>query len=188
MDKTFLFTTAVTFFLAFAGYIFTYLNNLRLTQRGERLARVNRQLSEFYGPMLAMTQATQSAWEAFRSEYRPDTVAYWDPDNPPTDEEVRIYRIWMSNVFIPINLRIYELILSKSDLLIESEMHESLLQFCAHVTAYQAMLKRWESNDFDQNASLVPHPRAQLVNYLQKSFHALKEEQAKLLGKEKTTV
>ncbi|MGW3123595.1 hypothetical protein ACWDBW_41915 [Streptomyces sp. NPDC001107] len=40
--------TAVTIAVAFVGYLATYLNNLPLSQRQERLSRVNRQLSEFY--------------------------------------------------------------------------------------------------------------------------------------------
>ncbi len=43
----------VTIGLAFVGYVVTYLNGLRLSQRQERLARVNRQLGEFYGPLYA---------------------------------------------------------------------------------------------------------------------------------------
>ncbi|MER6468031.1 hypothetical protein [Streptomyces collinus] len=47
----------VTIGLAFVGYVVTYLNGLRLTQRQERLARVNRQLSDLYGPLFALTEA-----------------------------------------------------------------------------------------------------------------------------------
>src|SRR5206468_1888036 len=115
MDKALLITTTVTVCLAFLGYVMTYTTNLRLAQRAERLARVNRQLSEFYGPVLAMSHATREAWDAFRSEYRAQGGSYWDPKNPPSEEEARVYRIWMSTVFIPINLRVYELVLSKAD-------------------------------------------------------------------------
>jgi hypothetical protein len=185
MDTALLITTTVTVSLAFVGYVMTYMNTLRLAQRAERLARVNRQLGEFYGPMLAMSHATHQAWDAFRLKYRPGVGSFWNPKNPPTEEEAKVYRIWMSTVFIPINVRAYELILSKADLLIESQMHESLLQFCVHVASYQAMLKRWESNDFTENKSLVRHPREQLEAYLRDSFRALKKEQAELLAKGK---
>ncbi|WP_262062553.1 hypothetical protein [Streptomyces sp. STR69] len=47
----------VTVAPAFAGYAATYLNGLRLTQRQERLARVNRQLSDFCGPLFALPEA-----------------------------------------------------------------------------------------------------------------------------------
>lgn len=55
----------VTVALAFAGYVATYLNGLRLTQRQERLTRVNRQLGDFYGPLLALTEANARTFAAF---------------------------------------------------------------------------------------------------------------------------
>ncbi|MFG2593666.1 hypothetical protein [Streptomyces sp. NPDC048438] len=42
-------TVVVTIALAFTGYVATYLSGLRLAQRQERLARLNRQLSDFVG-------------------------------------------------------------------------------------------------------------------------------------------
>src|SRR5438093_10963376 len=102
----------VTVLLAFLGFVVTYLNNLRLSQRKERLERVNRQLSELYGPLVGMSRATETAWEAFRKQYRPRAGAYFNPKNPPSKKEIDVYRIWQTAVFIPINLRMYELILS----------------------------------------------------------------------------
>jgi hypothetical protein len=43
-------TAVVTVFVAFIGYLITYLNTIRLAQRTEKLQRINRQLSELYGP------------------------------------------------------------------------------------------------------------------------------------------
>ena len=55
-----------TIILAFIGYLVTYLNNLKLSQRTERLERINRQLGELYGPLFALTQSSDRAWKAFR--------------------------------------------------------------------------------------------------------------------------
>ncbi|MFK0045124.1 hypothetical protein ACIQU4_13595 [Streptomyces sp. NPDC090741] len=46
--------------LAFLGYLATYANGLRLAQRQARLARVNQQLSEFYGPLFALMETNRS--------------------------------------------------------------------------------------------------------------------------------
>lgn len=182
MDKNLLFTTIITIVLAFAGYIITYLNNLRLAQRTERLDRVNRQLSEFYGPMFALIHATEITWSAFRSEYRVNNNYYFDDKNPPNNEEQKEWRLWIINVFMPINIRLYELVLSKSDLLVESEMPECLLLLCAHVAAYQSVLKKWESGDYSDHVSLVNFPSQALLDYAAASFYQLKAEQTKLLG------
>jgi hypothetical protein len=64
-------TLSVTVTLAFIGYVATYRNNLRLDRQKARLERVNLQLSDFYGPLLANAAASGIAWLAFRSRYRP---------------------------------------------------------------------------------------------------------------------
>ncbi|MGW3321841.1 hypothetical protein [Streptomyces virginiae] len=44
------------------GYMMaTYVDGLRLAQRQARLARVNRQLSDFYGPLFALMAANSRA-------------------------------------------------------------------------------------------------------------------------------
>jgi hypothetical protein len=175
-------TLGITVILAFSGYLITYLNNVRLSQRAGRLERVNRQLAELYGQLFALSQASDRAWQAFRRKYRYGKM-YFDEGAPPTVEELEAWRLWMSTVFMPNNLRMYELVLSKSDLLIESEMPQCLLDFCAHVTAYQTVMKKWEINDFSEHTSLIPYPAKSLNEYIRKSYVGLKAEQQRLLGK-----
>ena len=183
MDTNLLLTTLVTILLAFVGYWVTYFNNLRLSQRTEKLERINRQLAELYGPMFAHASASDIAWRAFRSVYRANQVNFFREGPPPTEAELIAWRLWISTVFMPINLRIYELILAKSDLLIESKMPEGLLLFCAHVAAYQAVMKKWENGDFSENTSLVSYPSKMILDYSRSSFQNLKAEQEKILGK-----
>ena len=99
----------------------------------------------------------------------------------PTEAELKEWRLWMTAVFMPINLRIYEIILSKSDLLIETKMPECLLLFCAHVTAYQAVLKKWENNDYSEYLSVINHPN-EIAEYAKTSYQNIKAEQERLLG------
>ena len=144
-------TTTATVGLAFIGYLAAYLNSLRRAQRTERLTRLNRQLAELYGPLLALTEASDMAWRAFRSKYRPDAHGYFDTQKPISDAALLAWRNWMQTVFMPTNLRIYDCILSKSDLLIESKMPTCLLDLCAHVTAYLPVIKAWEQNDYSEH-------------------------------------
>ncbi|MFC9748962.1 hypothetical protein [Streptomyces niveus] len=57
--------TAITVGLALLGYVATYLNSLRLSQRQERLSRLNRQLSDLYGPLFALTESNSRTYSAF---------------------------------------------------------------------------------------------------------------------------
>ena len=175
-------TLIVTVILAFSGYLITYLNNIRLSQRAGRLERVNKQLGELYGQLFGLSQASDRAWQAFRRKYRPGKT-YFGEGEPPNEEELKAWRLWMSTVFMPNNLRMYELVLSKSDLLIESEMPKCLLDFCAHITAYQTVMKKWDNNDFSEHTSLIDYPTKELIEYIRKSYVALKTEQKRLIGK-----
>jgi hypothetical protein len=177
----------VTVVVAFLGYLMTYLNNLRLAQRKERLTRINKQLGEFYGPLFALTNATKVTWEAFRSKYagedekRTKGIGYFFGKDVMITPEAQEWQLWIQTVFMPLNLRMFELILTKSDLLIDADMPASLLQLCAHVAAYQAVIKKWENKDFSEYTSLLIFP-SEITEYARHSFQELKAEQAKLMG------
>ena len=183
MTDAFLITTAVTIALAFAGYMATYLNGLRLAQRNQRLERVNKQLGELYGPLYGLIDSETAVFTVFRSIYRPGKHFFDDEDDPPSEEDFEAWRMWMTNVFAPINNRMYELVLSKSDLLIETESPQCLRDLCAHVVGYQLVMKKWERGDYSERMSLLPFPREELLQYVAESYNTLKREQAGLLGR-----
>jgi hypothetical protein len=176
-----LITTTVTIVLAFLGYLGTYLNNLRLTQRKDRLDRINRQLGEFYGPLFALDNASYIARKKFLQKYAAGRNVFFAKDVKHSEDELRAWRHWMQTVFMPINTRIYELVLSKSDLLIEPYMPPCLIQLCAHVASYKVVLEKWGQDNFSEHIALVGFPK-ELHEYTIESFKVLKSEQAKLLG------
>ncbi|MEM9275424.1 MAG: hypothetical protein AAGA80_21020 [Cyanobacteria bacterium P01_F01_bin.143] len=183
MDWRIAATVITSVFLAFAGYIATYLNNLRLLRHKEQLNRVNRQLREFYGPLFAIRQVSSVAWRAFRSLYRPGKP-FWNKESQPTEEEAAAWRLWMSEVFMPLNTRIMEIIIENADLLDEKEFPECLLQLSAHVTSYKPVLKAWESGDYSIHVSVINFP-LELDNYVNSKYQELKRRQEQLIGKVK---
>src|SRR6476620_8479899 len=182
MEDPLLITTAVTILLALSGYLVTYLNNLRLAQRTQRLERVSRQLGELYGPLFGLTDAEETVFKVFRSMVRPNKH-FFSEEDPPTEADLEAWRLWITTVFAPINNRMYELVLAKSDLLIETEMPQCFRDLCAHVVGYQMVMKKWETGDYSVHLSLILFPQEELLAYITDSFNALKREQAKLLGK-----
>lgn len=178
MDQALIVTTTVTVFLALLGYLATYLNNLQLSRRKDRLERVNKQLSELYGPMFSLTNASNSAWKGFRKDHRPEG-AYFGPGI--SDDDLKAWRLWMSVVFMPINVKLYDIILNKSDLLIETDMPSSIQKFCAHTVAYQAVLEKWKNEDYSEHLSVIGYP-GEIEEYARESYIKLKAEQAILLG------
>jgi hypothetical protein len=174
-------------FAAVLGYFVTYWTNHRLAQRNDRLERINRQLSEFYGPLLALTRSSGQSWQAFRQRYRPPgSESFWKSDPPPTTEDAIAWRLWMTTVFVPVHQQMMELVLSRADLIEEPDMPACLLALCAHVNGYQAILKEWETGEIsierEDNISVVNFPGQELAEYAAAAFSRLKAEQAYLLG------
>ncbi len=88
----------------------------------------------------------------------------------------------MSEVFMPLNLRMEKIIVENADLFLDDEMASPLLVLCAHVAAYKPVLKKWGQGDFSENTSKVNFP-PDLLDYAEACFKRLKQEQAALLGK-----
>ncbi|MFD8078711.1 hypothetical protein ACFV3E_39400 [Streptomyces sp. NPDC059718] len=173
----------VTIGLAFVGYVVTYLNGLRLSQRQERLARVNRQLSDFYGPLFALTEANSRSFRAFKERNaRPDGRSPFVHETPPTEEELAEWRLWVTTVFLPNIQAMRDLVIRHADLLTEAEMPPILLHLCAHVSGYEITAARWTQGNHEHHLSLVSFPSEELATYAQHGFAGLKTEQARLLG------
>jgi hypothetical protein len=174
----------VTVLVAATGYVATYTTNLRLARRKDRLERVNRQLSELYGPLYAQAEAVDRAWDKFAARYMP----MWTVPPSATAEQAATWRLWMSTVFMPLNRRMVELVVSRADLLNEETIPEPLKELCAHVACYEPVLARWQEDCFD-SIRLDDHvsiagdfPRNELASYIRMSFESLKLEQARLLA------
>jgi hypothetical protein len=183
-------TLVVTVVVAFAGWVFAYLNAARLAdknaaldrerqQRAARLERVNRQLSELYGPLLAVSQAGTSAWRSFGHMYmRRDVTSMAEA----TPEELEKFRLWMQVVQMPLNERLAELVVTKADLLNGDDVPDVLLELCAHVFSYRGVIARWALNDFSRDFTALQFPGARLSAYASENYKALKVEQQELIG------
>lgn len=173
--------------LAFAGYLVTYLNSLRLTQRQERLARVNRQLSEFYGPLLALTEINSRVYRAFGERHpRPDgrsPLQHGPAEMPLTEAESAEWRLWVTKVFLPNHRAMRDVLVTKADLLAEPHMPPILLEVYSHATWHEIAVTRWEQGDLALEQPARPFPAGEIRRYVREGFDRLKQEQAALLGR-----
>jgi hypothetical protein len=175
-------TLAAPAVVAVVGYLLTYRNNLRLAQRKDRLDRVTGQLSKFYGPLLALSKASDSAWHEFRRQYRPNVQSFWVPDSPPSEDEAAAWRLWMTSVFTPFNREMRDLVVNRADLLEEDEVPGCLLDLCAHVAAYEPVLSAWANGDYRKHTATLNFPARELAAYASTAFRRLKAEQNQLLA------
>jgi hypothetical protein len=171
---------AVTALGAILGYLAKYLNDLRIAQRKDRLDRVNRQLGEFYGPLLALTSSSQRAFATFIGAH-PDMGDVGRFRSDPQQRLAKLWRLWIREVFMPMNLEIERIIRQKSDLIDEDHMPVVLLELCSHIAAYRAIVKRWDDGDFADHATLIPHPGKPVHDYFDVSFSKLKQRQNAIL-------
>jgi hypothetical protein len=148
------------------------------------LTRINRQLSEFYGPLLAYLSANSRTFSAWQTHIRPDGASIFAPDagRPPTEDELLQWRQWFTTVFLPNVQKGRQIVVQKADLLVESAMPPVLLDLCAHVAACEILVGRWNVGDHTEHLAIVRYPGAELLEYAETSFHRLKQQQAKLLG------
>jgi hypothetical protein len=174
-----LIAASVAICIAVLGALLSYIYTRRLQRSQARLERLNAQLREFYGPLYAIFQAQRIAHLRFVETLRPGSSTLFAPDVAPLNgEELRLWRLWAQSAHRHRSTPAYEVIINKGHLLIEDEMPECLLQFCAHKAGYDVLIKRWKQGDYSEQLSVVRHPGDALYDYLQQSFTRLKHEQA----------
>jgi len=178
-DKT-MATLIVTIVIAIIGFVVKYVNDVAVARRKDKLERVNLQLKNLYGPLYAMSESSKIAWKKFRSKYRP-TGSFFGTSTPPSLEDLKAWRLWMSEVFMPLNLKKEKTIVENGDLIIEKEMPQCFIEFCAHVAAYKPVIKKWESGDYSEYLSANNFP-VEFDKYVKKSYETLKDEQSNLLN------
>jgi hypothetical protein len=73
-----------------------------------------------------------------------------------------------------------EIVVARGDLIIEGEIPSVVLDFCAHVTAYDALLADWE-NAGRRDSTLIRHPGSAFLAYLRESYATLRAEREMFL-------
>jgi len=182
MDEKATITAVITIGIAVLGYLAKYINDIVMANRKDKLERINRQLKEFYGPLLSLVSSSDVSWIKFRGTYRKDIRSYFDDSNPPSEEEKEIWRNWMQTVFNPINERIYEVIIKNGDLIIEDKFPDCFRELCAHVETYRPVMKKWEANDYTEHVALLNYP-VNLKKHVEERYAELKATQNKLINK-----
>jgi len=183
MDGKTIATLIVTVSVAFLGFIVKYLNDIAFARRKDRLDRINLQLRNLYGSLYAIDQATHIAWKAFRSRYRKDQ-SFFSSNPPPTEADLAAWRLWMLEVFMPLNLVMEKAIVENADLIIENEIPKCFLQLIAHIAAYKPVLRKWQNGDYSEHLSMSGYPK-ELRPYVETSYIKLKDERTTLIGKMK---
>ena len=165
---------------AVIGSAFAVVLNRRRDRLKAQLDFVNNQLRYFYGPLLALTEASERAWKVFsRQHITRGAQHFWDPEHPPTREARAAWLDWVRKKF-PTDKRMVKIISKRADLLIQPGMPQCLTDLCAYVRSAESFLDSWdvESDNFPE---LLDYPARALRDYLEDSFSVLKLGQVRLL-------
>lgn len=167
---------------AVAASVSNLAANRRMARLQSHLDFVNAQLKDFYGPLLATSEALEQAWVIFRDHYKSEASSdlFWDPEHPPTREARAIYQNWAETIFLPLNEKLIEIVSTRLDLIIEQGMPRCLTDLYAHALTRKAAQGTWDL-DSGRPPDASDFPSEELLPYLEASFTALKREQAKLL-------
>ncbi|WP_393097833.1 hypothetical protein [Streptomyces sp. LN325] len=147
---------------------------IRQERREARLARVNSQLRELYGPMNTLVQTNEQIWEALRATFLPPR------DQREASAGSNEWTLWRNQALMPTNRKLRDLIIDHADLINESEFPQPLRDFCAHVLSLEVEISS-EPEGLARRA-LIPHPGDEFVHYVRTSFDQLKARQQELLG------
>jgi hypothetical protein len=175
-------TASASIVVAVLVFLLNRQNQYQFERRQALLTRVNAQLRELYGPLHALVGVNELAWRSLRdSAVLPASEDRIDAGRLG-ERELAIWRAWLDYALMPANVKMRELILAHADLIIEAELPPPLLAFCAHVSTYEVMLQSGTKSGLAAGSKLIGHPGASYVDYVDRSFAALKAEQARLLS------
>jgi hypothetical protein len=86
------------------GYFIVYWNSWRLETRKAALKYVSDQLQFLYGPLFALNTAGDRAVSELKR--RNGSEFFFLPGKRYRESDIKEYRLWMTEVFMPINLQI----------------------------------------------------------------------------------
>ncbi|SIM50791.1 hypothetical protein [Micromonospora cremea] len=174
-------TASASIVVAVLVFVLNQRAQLRAERRLARLDRVARQLRDLYGPLHALVDVNERLWRALRDVDLPDSEQRKSDDPLPVEQQEQWMR-WLQHALVPANIRMRDLIIGHADLVIEDGMPEPLRGFCAHVAAYEVMLSSPDQGVGQRRKTLIRHPGAPYVDYVRRSFDALKREQRQLMA------
>ena len=160
----------VTVVLAFIGYIATHRNNLSLARRREALELINAQINEFYGPLYIVATVGRIEYLALISKMGREPEG--ELERPLAQDEFREWRIWMTQVFMPMNEWCEKLLLEHAYLLREEKLPDCIIRFFTHVAGYKPVLKKWADGDLSEQFSIIDFP-TDLEEYAKAAYKQL---------------
>jgi hypothetical protein len=135
-----------TIFLGIVSAIVGYAVSFVSDHRKSEIEFVNSQIEKLYGPLYAYGVANAGSWTELHQR-RGGDPDYFHDHPPVTAQDVEIWRRWMTNVFMPKNIKMEEVIIENSQLLDKSKIYPVFEDLITHIESYKATIARWDAKD-----------------------------------------
>jgi hypothetical protein len=138
------------------GFLVNILNDFRKSE----LDFLNAQIGKLYGPLYALTQANEIAWNYFvenqwRQGDESDARFYFIDSKPPSVQQALKWRHWMTTVFQPLNLQIEKVILENSQFTIGNTLPPAFWGAIVQAETYKAVIAGWKDTDFESCSKTI---------------------------------
>ena len=153
-SRTILIGIVLAIATAMAGFVVSQLQD----QRKRDMDFVDLQIEKLYGPLFAFSTATLRAKNDLIAKRRPGISDYFDPAHPPNKADVQMFRLWMRNVFHPMNLEMETAITRNAQLIQGGHIYPVFEEFIMHVESYKATIAKWKDSDAEENTHFLEGP------------------------------
>jgi len=165
-----------------------FLTSLDLDKKRAELKFVSDQIQLLYGPLFSLGQASRIAFDAFMKKYAPGRRAFFDSQQR-TPDELEIWRRWVREVWMPLNLLMERSIIENSHLIEGPSMPKSFQAFLGHVASYKAVLKKWDRAETpnspvelkEEDHYAITNFPTEMAEEVERSIALLRAKQIKLL-------
>src|SRR5262249_54156451 len=150
--------------------------------RQAKLERVNLQLRKLYGPLYALLNQSRDTWVAFAQQHWPKqgNEGYFVGEEN-TEEEKKVWRLWMKEVFMPLNDKIEQTIVENADLVVGGEIPKVFKVTLAHIAGYRPVIRQWAEGDFSRHTSFGNWPGKELFLEVEEKYKTLVQQQRELI-------
>lgn len=173
------------FFITWLATLKRYELDCRAAHLRSELQRTDRQLEALFGPLRAITHATEVGWASFVAEHR----GFGDSAGPALEASIRArprssegerYRQLVQRTLQPLNQRAMEMVLNHTHL-IDGEFPDCLFSLCTHVIEMDSLLERWAHRDLAVMFPPTPYPR-EVNRWASMEFERLRLKQSRLMA------
>jgi hypothetical protein len=161
-------------------YVVTYSIGVHTDNRNALAKLLSDQIQFLYGPLYSLQHASTQAWLSFSSRHRPGR-SFFGSEPDLSQDELASWRIWMTEVFMPLNLQMEAAIVANAHLIEGATMPKEFLDLLAHVEVYRVVLGQWKLGNYSDHTSYIEYPK-EFGGYVDRTFKKLTDKQAKLLG------